>query len=272
MLKAYTSNVVTSQRIYRSVSIKKKAKRAVPLFYTIVDIISILIFISLLFILIRNSYNELSNITFFRVKNVELNGLKLLDKSLGLELLQFINGINIFEIKEDFIKERLSSNSTIQDVQVKRKYPNSILIDVTEKKPFIQMKQGEQYHLFDKNLVPLVTLDQAYTGLLTLEVQTEKDIFHDKLIGKETRNDLMSFLTILAEKEFFRDNFILNTTDPKDLLLISKNSNMVIKMGFENLSHKLERLKKFILSNGIENFQNKVIDNRFKGMIIVNKL
>ncbi|MBU1627881.1 FtsQ-type POTRA domain-containing protein [bacterium] len=272
MLKAYTSNIVTSQKIYRRVSIKKKAKRAVPLFHTVIDIASVIIFVPIILILLNNYYNEYKNFNYFKVKNIEINGLKLLSEQEGRSLLNFINGINIFEIKYDFIKERLIALNFIQNVQVTRKYPDTIIIDVSEKNPFIQLKYGNRYNLYDKNLSNLLNFDQPYPGILNLEVNSEGDAIKGILQKNDSREDVLAFFTKLAVNELFRDNFILDINKTDDILLISRNMNLTVRMGIGDLSHKLERFKKFMLVNGLENLKSKVIDNRFKDMIIVRKV
>ena len=85
---------------------------------------------------------------FFSVQEIEIKNNSLIDKGEIIKKLSRIYDKNIFFIKKNEIEEPLKSINFLEKVQVKKIYPNKIIIKVLETKPIgIIIKKNKKYIL-----------------------------------------------------------------------------------------------------------------------------
>lgn len=73
--------------------------------------------------------------SFFRVKNIEVTGLKQLKKEQVVALSGLAPGVNIFRADLRQAQSKIALNPMVGDVQITRKLPRTILVNITERKP-----------------------------------------------------------------------------------------------------------------------------------------
>jgi len=271
MLKVYTSNIVTSQRVYKRYSFSKKIKKAYPSFCDLIDILTAILFLPFLFLVINHYFTELQNVEYFNVKNIELKGLRLLGEESSLNLLNIDRKANIFKILPDDITSKLHASNLIEKIKVTKKYPNSIIIDVTEKKPFLQLAHQGRFYIYDKSFSLLLVQDTPLIDYFPYEVFSS-DSFNKLFSDKDSREELRMFFATIEKNDFIRNNNILKTDNSRNLFLISKNKNLIIELGNLDFCKNFTKFLKFVDKNGLENLDNVIIDTKFKDMIIVKKI
>ena len=129
-------------------------------FYRIILLILVLIFLSTFnpkeFNLISSDNNSL-----FKIKNIEVKNSLLINKSLIKQKLENIYKKNIFFTSKIDIEEPLKNINFLERIEVKKKYPNTIIIKIFETKPVaIFFKDKKKYVLdsssnliaFEKNI------------------------------------------------------------------------------------------------------------------------
>ena len=72
---------------------------------------------------------------FFKIKNIEIINTNLIDKDIIHEKLLEIYQKNIVLVNRSDIEQPLKSIDFLEKIEVKKKYPNTIIIKVYETKP-----------------------------------------------------------------------------------------------------------------------------------------
>ena len=123
-------------------------------FYRILLLLATLV---LLTTYIPNNINFFSNNknSFFEIKNIEVYNNKLIFKNDILDSLKNIKGKNILFLRKSDIDLSLKSIDFLEKIEVKKQYPNKIIIKIYETIPVaILLKDNTKYLVDNKsNLV-----------------------------------------------------------------------------------------------------------------------
>ena len=85
---------------------------------------------------------------FFSINEIKIENNDLVDKEIILKKLKKIYGKNIFLLKKYEIEEPLKLINFLENVEVKKIYPNKIIIKILETKPIgIVIKKNKKYIL-----------------------------------------------------------------------------------------------------------------------------
>jgi len=269
MLKVYTSNVVTSQRICKKKLIAKKIKKSTPFFNNALDIISAFIFLPFLVVLFSNYYSEFKNHEFFKLKKIEIEGLSLLTDHEVIKLLKIKRDISICDLEFSHIRARLLSSPVINNFKISRKYPDTLFLNIEERIPFIQLKSSDKYILFDHDFNKILTLNKPYKGLFCAPVNFGGDSFV-RYKNNENLSDLRLFFSYLQENFLIGKEIILDIKNNENLELFLSHMDTNVLFGSCDFGTKFEKLKRFLSSKDEDNLKGLSIDLRFKEMIIVN--
>ena len=211
-------------------------------------------YIFLIFLLSSiNNYNlNISN--FFRIKNIFVNGMSG-DKNLKVESnLTFLLEQNIFFLKDD-IYNYFDKNNYVKNFNVKKLYPNSLEITITESKPIcIILDNGKEIFLGDNGKI--LKAKQDHSNILKVYGSSNIDqIF--RLLKTLKKSNLNS--KNIKSITFFKSNrFDLNLKDKK-----------VIKFPINYNDSIFEYAYKILQDN---NFVDaKIIDLRIDNKIIKNE-
>ena len=210
-------------------------------------------YIFLIFLLSSiNNYNlNISN--FFKIKNIVVNGMSN-DKNLKVESnLNFLLGENIFFLKDN-IYNYFDKNNDVKNFNVKKLYPNSLEITITESKPIcIILDNGKEIFLGDNGKI--LKSRQDYGNLL-------------KVYGSSNIDQIFRLLKTLKKSS-------LNSKNIKSITFFKSNrfdlnlNDKVIKFPINYNDSILEYAYKILQDN---NFVDaKIIDLRIDNKIIKNE-
>ena len=210
-------------------------------------------YIFLIFLLSSiNNYNlKISN--FFKIKNIVVNGMSN-DKNLKVESnLNFLLGENIFFLKDN-IYNYFDRNNDVKNFNVKKLYPNSLEITITESKPIcIILDNGKEIFLGDNGKI--LKSRQDYGNLL-------------KVYGSSNIDQIFRLLKTLKKSS-------LNSKNIKSITFFKSNrfdldlNDKVIKFPINYNDSILEYAYKILQDN---NFVDaKIIDLRIDNKIIKNE-
>ncbi|MBC8590709.1 cell division protein FtsQ/DivIB [Wansuia hejianensis] len=101
------------------------------------------------------------NSQLFNIKNIEVKGNNILSKDEIINISGISKGENIFKMKRSTTIERINSLPYIKEAYIKRKIPNTILIDIIER----------QEKMLIKNISMFLTVDQD--GYILNQVESE---------------------------------------------------------------------------------------------------
>ncbi len=111
----------------------------------------ILVYFFLLLALGSINNTSINNFKFEKIQNINISGLKNINKqNLILDLRDLDLG-NIFFIKKNEIKEVINSNSLVQNFQIFKKYPSTLEINIQETDFLAKMNQNGQTFIIGSN-------------------------------------------------------------------------------------------------------------------------
>ena len=222
--------------------------------YRIVLLILVLIFLSTYS---PNKFDLIleKNNTFLKIQKIKIVNNFLIKSSEIKEKLSTIYNRNIFSIKKEDIEEPLKEINFLEKVEVKKKYPNTIVVKIFETKPVAILYKNKAKYLLDSS-----------SNLIFFE-------------NNMNFNQLPSVFGIGAENYFVyffnqleNNNFPINDIKEFYFFKIGRwnlqlANDKIIKLPHDNIE---DAIKKSIELLNRKDFQNyNIIDLRVDGKIIV---
>lgn len=227
----------------------------------------LIIAISIIVIIVTYSLKS----DFFNINSISVKGNKNLSKEKILQTSSIIQGENIFRISTKDAEEEILKLAYIKSVEVKRKLPKGITIEVLERKEKLLVKNISMFHVIDGEGIVVNQVDLDNKDLpVVLGLKTDKIVIGDNLF---TELDLQEFTDLITEGEklgLLKDISRINI-DRQDNVNLLINSGIDVAFGpLDNVKYKI-RLLDEILIHGKENdiLINKIIMDRGEHPIIV---
>ena len=218
-----------------------------------------LLVIVFIFITTYNS-KELSiaskeNNSLFKLKFIEIQNNSLVSKIQINKILDHLYEKNIFSINSEDIEKPLEKIDFLEKIEVKKKYPNTILIKVFETKPLAVLFKNQEKYLID-NASNLILIKSDFN------IENLPSVY-----GENSQDKFVYFLKKLKKNEFpYKKikNFYYYKIGRWDLQFFN---DKIIKFPHNNIN---EAINKSIELLDREDFSNyKIIDLRVDGKIIV---
>lgn len=226
-------------------------------------ILSILLVVILITLCLKLSY--------FNIEKIEVVNNKIISSEEIVTLSGLVKGNNIFYINVRNVKNSITSNPYICDVSIRRELPQTIKLDVTERKAVFYSIKDNKNVIIDNRGIILEVRDK----LKGLDLVNLSGInFNSVTLGKEIDTDDNRKIKVLG---IFADLIDRNTTDLKissieisDLLNISLSiGKMNVKLGnYENIESKLNKALNIMQRSEVRNSKG-YIDVSFEGNPVV---
>ena len=199
--------------------------------------------------------NSKNNNTFFIIKKIIiLNNSRVSKDDIDSKLSQ-IYGKYIFFIKSKNLKESLKNINFLKKVEIKKKYPDTIIVKLFETKPVGIIYKDKTQYLIDSS-----------SSLIKIENKNDY-VELPNIIGDEADKNIINFIENLKSNKFpikYIKNFYYFKIGRWDLEL---SDNRIIKLPYK-IDNKI--INKTIELLDRKDFQNyKIIDLRIDGKIIV---
>lgn len=200
---------------------------------------------------------------YFNISVINIEGNNKLTKETIENASGLITGENIFKIKLRNSEKDIKKLSYIKDVNIKRKFPNTIVINITEREEVVQLKNISSYVLVDMEGYVLDFKDTMVENLpilngFNINVLPSENIF-DTEYGEELKNLINDEVHIKILKKFNEINF-----ESYDNINIILNNGIVIAFGpLDDVKYKLRYLDEIL-----KDVEKKQISVK---MIIMNK-
>ena len=219
------------------------------------------IFLLIITLILLTTYNPIEFINFkkeekffFKIKQIEIVNNKIIGSRDIFKRLEHLIGKNIFFIKKTDINEPLKKIEFLDNIQVKKKYPNTLIIKIYETKPIaIVFKNNKKYLLDDSsNLIFYKKISEDY---------------YPTIFGEGAEYKFADFLSKLKKSNFPHEivkNYYYFQIGRWDLELLN---DKIIKLP-ANKTEKAFHLAIELLDHG--NFKNyNIIDLRIDNKVIV---
>jgi cell division septal protein FtsQ len=222
--------------------------------YRIVLLILVLIFLSTYS---PNKFDLIleKNNTFLKIQKIKIVNNFLIKSSEIKEKLSKIYNRNIFSIKKKDIEEPLKEINFLEKVEVKKKYPNTIVVKIFETKPVAILYKNKAKYLLDSS-----------SNLIFFENNMNFNQL-PSVFGIGAENYFVYFFNQLENNNFPINNikkFYFFQIGRWDLQLAN---DKMIKLPHDNIE---DAIKKSIELLNRKDFQNyNIIDLRVDGKIIV---
>ena len=201
-----------------------------------------------------DSETEKKNV-LFKIKKIEILNNFLIPKHEIDKKLSKIYNKNIFLVKRKDIEKPLEQTNFLDRIEVKIKYPDTVIVKIFETKPVAILYKNEKKYLIDSssNLI-LYNENKNYDKLPTIFGEFSPDIFISFINQLKSNNFPNSQIKNIY---YFKINrWDLELLDGKIIKFPHKNTEQAIKESIELLNR--EDFKKF-----------NTIDLRIDGKIIV---
>jgi cell division septal protein FtsQ len=189
-------------------------------------------------------YDHLLGDPYFRVREVEVEGGRNIPKETLLSLTMMGGMPNLFSINLKEVVKRLESHPWIEQVRVRKVFPNKILIQIEERKPIAIIQLEELYYIDTKGEIfsPLGDRDKynyPYLTGLTRQVLEKNPVEAKRLITKA-----LELLRIVDREKVPPLDEISEIHMEKifGIQCFTKAEGVEVKMGWEDFGEKLKRL------------------------------
>ena len=200
-----------------------------------------------------NSY-ERGN-SFFKVEKIEIVNNRLIEKNIIEVRLNSILKRNILFIKKNDLEKPLKSLDFLEKIEVKKKYPNTLIIKVYESKPIAILFKKNKKYLLD-NLSKLIVFDEKIAT-----------VGFPNIYGENAEKYFVNFLSQLEKNNFPKKrikNYYYFQIGRWDLQL---KNDQIIKFPPTKIAQAVQHSIKLLNRKDFANY--KVIDLRIHDKIVV---
>ena len=209
--------------------------------------------IALFILLTTITSKEKISISEFNLKKIKISNNQFIKEGEIKKLLNPIYGKNLLFLSNLDIKQELEKNSFIESFKIKKKYPDTLKIEIFEKKPIaIIFFKKKKYYLSEKfDLIEFKSIKDYENLPYVFAERDEFEIFYNSLMQ-------INFPIRLIKKfTFFESNrWDLETSNKTLIKLPSKNYTKSLE-NYLNLKNK-NNFKKY-----------KVFDYRLNNQLIL---
>ena len=191
-------------------------------------IISFISLLVLLIILLKTNNREIFH---FPIKNVISSELINVNEDDISKAVKYLYSKSFFDIDLNYLKNKLEKIEWVRKINVRRSYPNEIIIDIEEHTPILIWNNkmyintyGEKFNVskIDKN-IPILISDESRIN----EVFTYFKLFNEKLSSRK----LDFKITKIMENEI--RSLTISLSSGINIQLGSKDVNIKIPLFFE---------------------------------------
>ena len=192
---------------------------------------------------------------FLKIKNIVILDNQLISKEKINEKLAHIYGKNILLIKEKDLKDPLNQVKFLKTIEVKKKYPDTIVIKVNESEPIaIVFKNSKKYLLDD------------ISNLHAFNQDLYQDIF-PSIFGENADKNFVQFFNLLKNNGFPIDKikeYYYFQIGRWDIKLLNKK---IIKFPSKKIVPAIERSVKLLNREDFKKYN--LIDLRMSNEVVV---
>ena len=196
------------------------------------------------------------NNSIFNIKNIKIVNNNRIKESDIESNLSKIYGRNIFFIKTKDIQNVIKNIYFLDTVEVKKSYPNTLIIKIFETEPIAILFKNNEYFLIDdaSNLIPI-------------KKNSATSYDYPNIFGKDSEKHFLNFFNLLKESNFPTSrikNYYYFQIGRWDLQL---ESALLIKLPSDKTKSAVEKSIKLLNQKDFTNYE--VIDLRINDRIIV---
>ncbi len=222
--------------------------------YKIILLLTILIFLTTYSPNKVTFFNKNNNF-FFKIQNIEITNNNKINETDIINKLNHIYNKNILFISNNDISKPLKTVNYLEKIEVKKKYPDTIVIKIYETKPVGILFKNNTKYIID-----------TLSNLVTFNDNLVNNNFPN-IFGKDAEKDFINFFEQLKNNKFPRkqvENYYYFQADRWDVKL---TNNQIIKFPSKKRKEAIQQSVQLLNHKDFKNY--KVIDLRIHGKIVV---
>ncbi len=186
----------------------------------------------------------------FDVKKIDVIGNKRVTKSNIMKELNVNLNENIFAYNFKDMKNKLIKNPYIENVEIKRKLPNKIIISLKEKEIFAVLKDEDNYCYIDKKGNLLEELRGSNESKKDLIVDVDYSVDDNKSIkfkNYKTKENVFKTLNYLKEEGIYRKINYVNLKKESNIEMLTRSNIKILLSNDDNLDYNISRVSKILI-------------------------
>ena len=213
-------------------------------------------------------YNFLLSSPRFQIQNISFKGNQVLSNPEVLEWVGSLKGKNLFAINLAELNQRLSEHPWVKSSSLQRKFPKSLVIEITERVPYARVMK-DQVYLMDNFGVILSPEKPEYRHLplIIMEKNKEKNLSNEKALYS------LKTMRYFNKLSFFKNNpldgAVMKTHSR--VLFVTRNRDLQIQMSMNELNEGFKNFMIILDSLDEKNLETKMIDLSFKDQVIIRE-
>ena len=202
-----------------------------------------------------NQFSVLPKNFFFKIKNIEITSNVLIETKNIEEKISQIYGTNILFLKRGDVEKLLNSIEFLEKIEVRKRYPNTLIIKIHETKPIAILFDKEEKYFIDSSF-KIITFNKS------LVFNNMPNIF-----GEDAKNNFSTFFKKLKNYDFATKrikNYYYFKIGRWDIQL---QNDQIIKFPSENTSEAIQQASELLNREDFKKYN--IIDLRLDDKIVV---
>ncbi len=217
------------------------------------------------------AYHLLSRLELLDVRKIEISGNSAVADSLLGKALQPYIGQNLLRIDKTEVRQRVSDFARVKSVRVRRKFFNTLLVKITERKASLYVKslEGDLFPI-DEDGIVLERYGKVYTEnlpVVNLLINNSSLKSGQRLKNSALNLVLVTHRRILREAPDFAANISEYYTIDKTVYVVDARNGLRLIPSETNLAKQLSRYE-FVRDNGNVS-QTAILDLRIDNQVVV---
>lgn len=156
----------------------------------------------------------------FYISNIKISGNNLITKDYVEEKSKYLNNTNLITMDKDILKKKLKENPYIKKVNISRKYPKTLIINVKEAKGLFYIKKDNQYAIISSDLIYLENVSSINNkNLIEIEGIDVSDNNIGDLVNKNIKikkllNELYMEQNVIKNN---KEDFVIKSVNVQDM-------------------------------------------------------
>lgn len=201
----------------------------------------------------------------FPVKNIMVSGNYHLEESEIAEAVDIREGSSLVELSLVELKARLKRNAWIKKVSLRKRFPDTIMVDVEEAVPRALLSLDGRIFLIDTG------------GNVLEEIEDESTSFLPVIVGINPKKDRGGILEAMKLINALDENDILSRKESIEIMLkpyglVMNLDGEYIKVGYGRYAKKIGRWKALEMEIKKKGIAIAYVDLRFNNDVIIKPL
>ncbi len=207
------------------------------------------------------------------LKNIVLEGNSYVDENEIIDISSLVINRNIFKYNLKEIKKNIKSHPYVKEVEIRRKLPNTIIIQIKEREEYaIILYMGSYIYIDEENIV-LRASDSyiADDNILITGIDFKSFKIGEKIeaINNDDLDLVMDLLKVANTTMIYDMISEINIGEKNNVRIITFDGSEVLLGDAKDPAYLMVALDEMLINLYTKNIKNVIIDMRYEGYISV---